>query len=156
MQVFIAVVPEYEARRFASYLQFMFSMAEWKVELLALPGQHIFDGIEIGYLFDMNLNEPLPENKSEPAGEALLEELKKQEIEARIKRLPAHSHAAKRLRPSEVPPEAIVIKIGVKPSLDNMRYEKAAIERFEKGREESYNNLRQRFPGGKFPRGEDK
>jgi hypothetical protein len=146
MQVFITVAPEFESRRFAAYLQFMFSMAEWKTDWIALPEHLIRDGIEIEYLREVGYVAPDgPEKTTALAAEALLEEFKKQKIDARTKSMPTHSLAAKR-RPTEVPPDAIVVKVGAKPDLASLRFERKMLEEQEAARAKILEDIKKRFP----------
>jgi hypothetical protein len=122
MQVFISAVPEFEARRFAGYMFVMLQMVDWKPQWLQLDA-NIMDGVEIefegGLRYDPNFPGDLMKAETntnqlqENAAHALLDVLKKQEIEAKVQRLP-FSRTDRPRRPG-VPPDAISIRVGAKP-----------------------------------------
>lgn len=117
--VYIASVPEFEARRFAAYLKVMFEMAGWHIHELPFS-EDILDGVNVEYSsgFKQDPTDPTKtvlnfNEKGEAAAKELIAQLQANNIEVRPMRLPYH--AVVQFRP-DIPPEAIVIRVGLKPT----------------------------------------
>jgi hypothetical protein len=121
MQVLISAVPDFESQRFAGYVFEVLKMAEWAPQWLPADPD-IMDGILVEWQGGI-FNDPDDPTKvdfqwnarGEEAALALSEEFKKQNIEARTFRFPPPRRGFPERRPG-IPPEAITVKIGVKPA----------------------------------------
>ncbi len=119
-QVLLASVPDFEARRFASQFTVMFQMAGWKYAFLP-PDENIRDGVEVEYVAgirdDPNNPGGMPDfhfnDRVDQAAQALIAELKKQKIETRRMWMPPRVQDEGQ---RAAPVEAIVVRVGLKPS----------------------------------------
>jgi hypothetical protein len=125
----LAAVPDFEARRFVGQLTIMFQLAAWNVAPLPDDGRPIFDGIDVECALAPGFT---PDGDRWRAAEALVVELKRQTIDARVS-----------IRPPNISPEALIIRVGAKPIMHflerlnpELKEIRERIDRHEKDMEE--------------------
>jgi hypothetical protein len=121
--VFIASIPDVEARRLADMMAVMFDMAGWSHQRLPLSKDDIPDGVEVRYLrVRPSIVTNIEEQKSiyekndriRLAADAIVEQLRNNKIVAQASFIP--SNYADMMWPTDAPKDAIVIFVGFKPT----------------------------------------
>jgi hypothetical protein len=121
IDVKIIAVPDFETRRFSSYLVFMLKgLAGWSVEFLPDDG-HTRDGIEIQFIVrvgpDWTATEEQrkQEEKRKQVAATLCNELRKQEIETTVRQVPEMRSMPGLLWPAQVPHDSLIVRVGMRP-----------------------------------------
>jgi hypothetical protein len=130
--VYIASVPEFEARRFSAYLRVMFEMAGWHIHELPLS-EDLGDGVEVAYSAGIKTDPIDPaktifnfNEKGEAAAKELIAQLEANNIEVRRRWIPFRMLA--QVRDAAIPSEALVVRVGLKP---NTYFTNQMIEEFK-------------------------
>lgn len=118
--VYIASVPEFEARRFSGYLRLMFEMAGWHIHELPLS-EDLSDGVEIEYSAGIKIDPRAPANtifnfneKGKAAAEELMAQLEANNVEVHPRWIPFRMLA--QFRDATIPAEALIVRVGLKPT----------------------------------------
>jgi hypothetical protein len=129
IEVYLSVVPDFEAVRFAEQLHSVFFAAGLVTRTVRERADRIRDGVEVEYVGGMIFPKTLEEfaagkrsSEFNPAGksatEVLLDHFKRNNVKAEYRSLPhravVDSPAMAEWRPN-IPPEALLIRVGIKP-----------------------------------------
>jgi hypothetical protein len=123
-KVVLTSVPEWEPRRFAGQLRLLFQFAEWEAEDGPLEYSIAVEGVEVWYVRGKSVPPP-PPGSTEPvtpkfneqgqrAAEALVTELRKQNLDARTLVI---SEWADSTWPQNVPRTTLIVRVGPKSQM---------------------------------------
>jgi hypothetical protein len=119
-QVYLEVVPDFEARRFLSYLVLVFQAANWKLEP-TLINDMISDGITIRVVSGQVLPPPprtedrIFNTNGKLIADIIFQHLRNQNIDVKSFAI-SPGNAVEAVWPSRYPKEAIRIAVGMKPN----------------------------------------
>jgi hypothetical protein len=118
IQVFIVVMPDFEARRLAGQLAIMFDLAAWKLQRPFESDSDLRDGVAVQYASgaDLESGRGFEFGESQKAAaEALVAQLAASGIEAKTAWVPTRMAVRGITRNANIPLEAIVVRVGLKP-----------------------------------------
>lgn len=129
MPVIVSVIRDFEARRFAGMIRVMLQMANWTIIRFDTTDTDLTDGVEIEYVFGhaSGIEDQFPPELIERSGpitlfnergsravDLLLQQFHDNHIQAIQRWIPARMAA--KYRDQSLPVDAIVIRVGLKPT----------------------------------------
>jgi len=111
-EVLLLSAPDFEARRFSAQFPILFQLAGWRLVEGTPASFPMQDGVAVSFVSNAAFRTPAEERRS-AAAEALVAELQKQQIDARISR--AKPGFTMGLRPAGISDDVIIVAVGAKP-----------------------------------------